>query len=158
MAENRMIELIRACGSADKVLESMPAVSFYLNDGSVYGTEGRIESISGVLDRSTGAASVRAVFGNPEGLLHSGGAGSVGWVRKHSGVIQIPQAATYELQDKVYAYRQTDGKAHAVRIEVEPVQDHNSYIVLSGLRAGDVIVTEGVGNLQNGAEVKLKNR
>lgn len=158
MSENRMIELIRACGSADKVLESMPAVSFYLNDGSVYGTEGRIESISGVLDRSTGAASVRAVFGNPEGLLHSGGAGSVGWVRKHSGVIQIPQAATYELQDKVYAYRVTDGKAHAVRIEVEPVQDHNSYIVLSGLRAGDVIVTEGVGNLQNGAEVKLKNR
>lgn len=156
MPENRMIELIRSCGSAEKVAEAMPAVSLWLNDGSEYEHDGHIESVSGVLDQSTGATSVRAVFKNPVGLLHSGGSGNVGIVSRNAGVIQIPQSATYELQDKVYAYRVTDGRARAVRITVKPVKETNSYIVLSGLATGDVIVTEGVGNLRDGAEVKLK--
>lgn len=157
MPENRLIELIRTYGSAEKVLETMPSVNLFINDGSVYEIEGHIESISGVLDKVTGATSVRAVFKNPSGLLHSGGAGNVGLVKKISGIIQIPQSATYELQDKVYAYRVTDGKAHAVQIKVNPVKENNSYIVLSGLNVGDVIVTEGVGNLQDNMEIKLKN-
>lgn len=135
----------------------MPAVELYLNDGSSYGTEGYIESISGVLDKSTGAASVRAVFSNPAGLLHSGGAGNVGLLKNKAASIQIPQSATYEIQDKIYVFRVTDGHAHAVRITADPIKENNSYIVLSGLEAGDVIVTEGVGNLQDGAEIKLKN-
>lgn len=156
MPENRMIELIRSYGSASNVVEEMPPVTLYLNDGSTYETAGHIESISGVLDQSTGSTSVRAVFRNPAGLLHSGGAGNVGMVKKSTRVIEIPQSATYELQDKVYAYRVEGGKAHAVRLKVEPVKENNSYIVVSGLSAGDVIVTEGVGTLTDGAEIKLK--
>lgn len=157
MPENRIIELTRKYGSTDGVLGSMPPVSLYLNDGSVYEVTGHIESISGVLEKSTGAASVRAVFDNPTGLLHSGGAGNVGLVNTNRGIIQIPQSATYELQDKVYAYRVSGGRAHAVKIMVEPVKENNSYIVRGGLNVGDTIVTEGVGNLQDGAEIKLKN-
>lgn len=157
MPENRMIELIRVYGSSEKVLEAMPTVSLFLNDGSVYETEGHIESISGVLDRATGSTSVRAVFKNPTGLLHSGGAGNVGLIKRSDGIIQIPQSATYELQDKIYAYRVINGKADAVKLKVNPVKENNSYIVLSGLNVGDVIVTEGVGNLQDGMEIKLKN-
>lgn len=155
--ENRMIELIRAYGSAEKVLESMPTVSLFLNDGSVYEKEGSIESISGVLDKVTGATSVRAVFKNPAGLLHSGGAGNVGLTKRSKGVIQIPQSATYELQDKVYTYRVVDGKTKAVQLKVKPVKENKSYIVLSGLNVGDVIVIEGVGNLQDDMEIRLKN-
>lgn len=157
MPENRIIELTRKYGTIDGVLKSMPEVSLYLNDGSVYEVPGHIESISGVLDKSTGAASVRAVFDNPTGLLHSGGAGNIGLVNKSNGVIQIPQSATYELQDKVFAYRVSDGRAHAVRIVVEPVKENKSYIVSSGLSVGDTMVIEGVGNLQDGADIKLKN-
>lgn len=50
----------------------MPEVDLLLNDGSAYAHKGRVESISGVVDRSTGTASLRAVFPNPEGLLQSG--------------------------------------------------------------------------------------
>lgn len=158
MPENRMIEIIRSYGSVEKALESMPPVNLYLNDGSSYEIKGHIESISGVLDKSTGSTSVRAVFKNPVGLLHSGGSGNVGLVKKNVGVIQIPQSATYELQNKVYAYRVTDGRAHAVMINVIPVKENNNYIVLSGLSVGDIIVTEGVGNLQDGSEIKLKTK
>lgn len=157
MPENRIIELIRAYGSAEKVLASMRAVRLFLNDGSAYETEGRVESISGVLDNVTGATSVRAVFKNPAGLLHSGGAGNVGMLKQSKGIIQIPQSATYEVQDKVYAYRVGDGKAEAVQLKVSPVKENNSYIVLSGLKVGDVIVTEGVGNIQDGMDITLKS-
>lgn len=156
MPENRLIDLVRTYGTVEKVLAAMPEVKLFLNDGSEYETAGHIESVSGVLDNATGAASIRAVFPNPSGLLHSGGAGNVGIVNKSDSVIVIPQSATYELQDKVYAYRVTDGKACAVRLDVKPLKENNSYIVLSGLNVGDVIITEGVGNLQDGSEVGLK--
>lgn len=155
--ENRMIELIRRHGSNEAVLKAMPSVRLYLNDGSEYDKEGRIESMSGVLDKTTGSVSLRAVFPNGGGLLHSGGAGNVGLAARHDNVILIPQGATYELQDKVYAYKVVDGKAHAVRLTVKPVAEQKRYIVLSGLKTGDVIITEGAGNLQDGADVKLKN-
>lgn len=154
--ENRMIELIRQYGSTEAVLKSMPPVRLYLNDGSDYDAEGHIESISGVLDKTTGSASLRAVFPNASGLLHSGGAGNIGVTSKNDNVILIPQGATYELQDKVYAYKVIDGKAHAVQLKVKPVAEKKQHIVLSGLAVGDVIITEGVGNLQDGSDVKLK--
>lgn len=64
-------------------------------------------------------------------------------------MILIPQSATYELQDKVFAYKVVDGKAKAV-------PEKKAYVVTSGLSVGDVIITEGVGNIEDGAEVKLK--
>lgn len=154
--ENRMIELIRRHGSNEGVLRAMPTVRLWLNDGSEYDAEGHIESMSGVIDRTTGSVSLRAVFSNSSGLLHSGGAGNIGLYNKFNNVILIPQAATYELQDKVYAYKVVDGKANAVQLSVKPVSDKGFYIVQSGLAVGDIIITEGVGNLQDGADVKLK--
>lgn len=78
LPENRMIELIRKYGSSDAVPASMPAVRLYLNDGSEYDVVGHIESMSGVLDKATGSVSLRTVFPNAGGLLHSGGAGNIG--------------------------------------------------------------------------------
>lgn len=75
--ENSMISLIRKYCSSDKVLASLPTVRLFLNDGSEYERKGKVESISGVLDGETGAVSIRAAFANPNGLLHSGGAGNV---------------------------------------------------------------------------------
>lgn len=40
----------------------MPAINLQLNDKSAYSEQGQIESISGVIDRSTGTVSLRAVF------------------------------------------------------------------------------------------------
>lgn len=51
----------------------MDSIELQLNDRSVYPQEGKIETISGVIDTSTGTVSLRAVFPNKEGLLTSGG-------------------------------------------------------------------------------------
>ena len=74
MTENQLLALTRQYGSIAETLKSMPGVQLQLSDGSTYDQTGRVESISGVIDTSTGSVSLRAAFPNPNGLLHSGGA------------------------------------------------------------------------------------
>ena len=154
--ENRLLSLVRRYGSVEETLKQMPSVHLQLNDGSLYEQSGRVESISGVLDSQTGAASFRAAFPNPTGLLHSGGAGNVMITEKSDNALTIPQVATYELQDKVFAYRVVQGKAQSAPIEVTPLNDKKLYIVRNGLNVGDTIVAEGVGLLKDGMPVAIK--
>ena len=99
---------------------------------------------------------LRAAVPNPNGLLHSGGAGNIilPYVRKQCVV--IPQAATFELQDKVYVYKVVDGKATSAAIAVDRISNGREYIVNSGLVPGDVIVAEGVGLMREGTPVQPK--
>lgn len=156
MPENSMLALIRKYGSVDKTIKQMPAVQLRLNDGTLYGKKGRVESISGVIDRQTGAVSLSPAFPNTGGLLHSGGSGNVLITEGIGSALTIPQGATYELQDKVFVYRVVDGKAKSTRIEVTPLNEQKKYIVRSGLKPGDVIVAEGAGMLQDGVTVKVR--
>lgn len=90
-------------------------------------------------------------------MLFSGGIGNVVIPYKMDDVIVIPQSATYELQDKVFAYKvQENGKLSAVQLQIEKLNDGTDYIVRSGLQPGDRIVSEGVGLLQDGMEILVK--
>ncbi|MDE5637616.1 MAG: efflux RND transporter periplasmic adaptor subunit, partial [Alistipes sp.] len=158
MNENRLLSLVREYGSMDKVMEAMPEVSLQLSDGSVYESAGRIESISGVVDRSTGSVQLRAVFPNENRMLHSGSTGNVVMPNVRNNVVVIPQTATFELQDKIYVYKVIDGKASSSMIAVDKISDGREYIVLSGLEPGDVIVAEGVGLMREGTPVTPKGQ
>lgn len=157
MTENQLLGLIRRYGSKEEALKQMPEIGLQLNDRSDYPQQGRIETISGVIDRNTGTVSLRAVFPNREGLLHSGGAGNVIVPTEKAGALVIPQAATFEVQDKVFAYKVVDGKAQSTPVQVTRVNGGQEYIVESGLQPGDVIVAEGVGLLREGTEIKTIN-
>lgn len=156
MTENQLLELIRQYGSKDEALKKMPGIELVLNDRSTYPQGGKIESISGVIDSNTGAVSLRAVFPNKEGLLHSGGAGNVVIPSQRTGVLVIPQTATYEVQDKYYVFRVVDGKAVSTPVQVTRVNGGQEYIVENGLNVGDVIVTKGAGLLREGTPIKPK--
>ena len=158
MTENQLLNLTRQYGSIANTLKNMPDVRLVLNDGSVYDRTGRIESISGVIDTSTGSVSLRAAFPNPNGLLHSGGAGSVIVPNIHKDCVVVPQVATFELQNKVYVYKVEDGKATSSMIDVEKINNGREYIVKSGLTPGDVIVAEGVGLLREGTPIVVKGQ
>ena len=49
-----------------------------------------------------------------------------------------------------------DGKVVATEITVDRLSDGREYIVRSGLEAGEVIVTEGVGMLRDGMEMEIE--
>lgn len=153
MSESQMISLVRQFGSIEKAIDEMPDVSLQLCNGTIYEHKGRVESISGVLDQQTGAVSVKAVFSNPDRILLSGGACNVTIPDVRTQVIVIPQDATYEIQNKIFAYRVEDGKTKAVLLSVDPMPDGKSYIVNSGLNIGDRIISEGAGLVKEGEEV-----
>ncbi|MEG2758579.1 MAG: efflux RND transporter periplasmic adaptor subunit, partial [Rikenellaceae bacterium] len=65
------------------------------------------------------------------------------------------QAATYEIQDKMFVYKVVDGKSVSTPITVFNINDGKDYIVESGLQIGDVIVAEGAGLLQEGMPITV---
>ena len=156
LTENQLLDLTRQFGSMDKAIAALPDVQLQLNDGSMYDKAGRIESISGVIDTSTGTTQLRAVFPNPGRLLHSGSSGNVLLPHTFENVVIIPQTATFELQDKKFVYKVIDGVATSQLITVSDQSNGQEYIVTSGLQPGDVIVTEGVGLMREGTPIKAK--
>lgn len=156
MTENQIRSFINQHGSLEETIRLMPPVRLRLNDGSVYDTEGKIESISGVINPQTGTLSVRSVFPNEKRVLFSGGVGNVIITHEINNTIIIPQSATYEVQDKIFAYAVKEGKVTSRSLVVEKLNDGNNYIVKAGLAPGDVIVTECIGLLRDGMEITVK--
>lgn len=154
MNENQLLSLTREYGSMDDALKNMPEVELRLNDNSIYNQKGKIESISGVIDRQTGTVVVRSVFPNEARLLHSGASGTVVIPSTYKDCIAIPQGATVRLQDKIVVYKVVDGKATSTLITVADLSDGREYVVLDGLQAGDEIVSEGAGLIREGTQVK----
>ncbi len=132
--------------SLEKKIKDMPEVRLQLADGSIYPATGKIATISGVIDNTTGAANVRALFPNTNNMLRSGSTGKVLVPNKADSIIMIPQKSTYEIQDRRFVYVVNDSNMTvATNIQVMPVDDGKNFIVTSGLKAGDRIVIEGVG-------------
>ncbi|MCD8043255.1 MAG: efflux RND transporter periplasmic adaptor subunit [Tannerellaceae bacterium] len=156
MTENQLLSLTRRYGSIDNALKSMPDVQLQLSDGSSYSQPGRIETISGVIDLTTGSVSLRAVFPNEGHLLHSGGSGNVVIPSVRENCLIIPQIATLEIQDKKFVYKVSGDTPQRTVVEVTPVSNGQEYIIESGLSEGDVIIAEGVGLIREGMPVKIK--
>ena len=156
MNETKFLAMTRQYGSIEAALKALPQPELQLSDGSLYEHKGKIESISGVIDSSTGSISLRAVFPNPGRLLHSGSTGNVVLRQQLDQCVIIPCLATYELQDLVFVYVVKEGKTVSRRVEVIKYDGVN-YIVKSGLEPGEVIITEGVSMLREDTPVQLKS-
>lgn len=155
MSENKMLSLMGEYSSQEDMLAGMPTVGLVLSNGTEYPTEGRIDAISGIIESGTGAVRIRAAFANSGHILRSGGSGSVIVPTDKQGVIVIPQSATYEIQEKTFAYKVVDGKAKSVEVKVYKTNDGRNYIVEDGLAVGDVIIAEGAGLVREGTPVKV---
>lgn len=68
MTEAQILSLARRSGSLRKAVQEMPDVQLILSDGSEYAYRGKIDAVSGVIDATTGAVSLRATFQNAEGV------------------------------------------------------------------------------------------
>lgn len=154
MTENQVLSLIRENGTLEEAMKQMPEVELQLSDGLMYAHKGKIDAMSGTIDTGTGSVSLRATFPNPERMLRNGGSGTVVFPYQMDNALVVPQEATYEIQDKIFVYRVTDGKATSTPVTVFPVDNGKEYIIEQGLKAGDVIVAEGAGLLQEGTLIE----
>lgn len=148
-----------AGGSLNQKIKSMPEVSLLLSDGSAYDQKGKIETVNGLINTETGTVNFRARFPNPKGIIRSGSSTTVQIPNYVKDAIIIPQSATFELQDKMFAVvLGKDKKTRNANIEVLDNSAGNYYVVTSGLNPGDEIVLEGVASLKEGTEIKAQNQ
>nr|WP_293534122.1 efflux RND transporter periplasmic adaptor subunit [Prevotella sp.] len=156
MNETQFLSLIEQYGSKEKALAAMPDVTLLLSNGKKYPVPGRITNISGLIDPTTGSVTLKAVFRNSRGLLYSGFTGNVCIPSINKRSMVVPQSATYEMQDKRFIYKVVGGKAIATPIIVLPISNGKEFIVTSGLKPGDMIVSGGIANIKDGMEIKTR--
>jgi membrane fusion protein (multidrug efflux system) len=148
--EKDMLRFAQAEGGANGALAAFPPVKLQLADGTIYGQEGKMTSISGVIDQATGSVQLKAVFPNPDNLLKSGGSGTIVIPNDQQGAIVIPQACVMEVQNKKFVYTvDKDNKAIYTEITVDPQNDGVNYVVTGGLKVGDKYVTNGITKLSD---------
>jgi membrane fusion protein (multidrug efflux system) len=143
-----------AGATIEEKIRSVPPVTLLLADGSAYGKKGVLEMVGGQFDESSAAIALRAVFQNENGLLRTGNTGRIRLESRFEGVLLVPQAATMEMQDKVFVFRlDKKGLVRRTAFTISG-KSGNSYIAGPELKSGDVIVTSGLGRLQDGMPVK----
>lgn len=137
-------------------IKNMPPVTLVLSDGSEYEAKGRIETITGTVDITTGSANFRAEFPNQSGKLRSGTSGKIIIPKVLEDVFVIPQKATFSQQDKVLVFRIQGDSVSQQIISVQTMPNGQDYAVTGGLTDGDKIVSDGVATLRNGMKISVK--
>jgi len=154
MTERQLLSMIREGGTMKEILDKMPDVQLQLIDGTMYADSGRVETISGVIDQTTGSVNMRALFPNKHNILRSGGTGNVVFPNPLHDVIMIPQSATTEIQDKRFVFvLQADNTLKNTEIKVFTLDDGKYFYVTEGLKKGDKIAIEGIQSLKDGQAV-----
>ncbi len=138
----------------EKYIAALPEATFIMKNGTEFPHKGRVVSLTGVVNAATGSLTCKVSFPNPEGHLYSGIQGTIVMTFAEKDVIVIPQKAVVRLQDKSLVYKvQPDSTATAVDVQTEDTGNGMDYIVVSGLKVGDQIVTTGANNVTEGQRV-----
>lgn len=71
------------------------------------------------------------------------------------GVLTVPVEAVLDEAGKSYVFLSENGKAKRVEVTVGRLTDTRAEI-MSGIKAGDNIIVSGIGNLKDGATIRVK--
>lgn len=140
-------------GTLQEKLKNTPPVTLLLADGSEYELKGRIETVNGLVNATTGTTDFRAEFKNPEAILRSGSSGTVRLPIEQKNVILVPQGAVFDMQGKQMIY--VVNKDNSVKSKILTIGGTAGmdFIVTEGLEPGEVIVTEGASKLKDGMPI-----
>ncbi len=125
-----------------------------LADGTVYPHKGRIAFVDRQMNQQTGAIRIAASFPNPGNILRPGQFGRINAATEmRHGALLVPQSAVSEFQGLEQIYTVTaDNKVHVANVTLGP-QYGNDWVIDSGLKPGDRIITDNLQKLREGAPV-----
>ena len=138
----------------EKFIANLPPATFVMKNGTEYPHKGRVVSLTGVVNAETGSLTCKVSYPNPDGHLYSGIQGTIVMPFAEKSVIVVPQYAVVRLQDKAQVYKvKADSTATAIEVTTEDTGNGKDFIVTSGLKEGDQIVTTGANNVTEGQKV-----
>ncbi|MDE2220279.1 MAG: efflux RND transporter periplasmic adaptor subunit [Gammaproteobacteria bacterium] len=152
--------------------DKLPGVRKRVHDGAALTVEawdkanttrlatGELQSMDNVIDPATGTIKMRALFANADGALFANQFVNIQLLQDVlKGQVIIPLAAVQHGApggaNSTFVYLVGADSTVTVRPIVLGVTDGERVAVASGLKAGDVVVTEGGDRLRDGATVML---
>jgi len=132
-------------------------VHMVLADGSNYPQKGKIETIEGEIEQTTGSIDFRARFPNPQQLLRHGATGKLFISRKVDSVLIVPQRSVFDIQDKSYVYVVGKDNVLQMRNIIPLTRLTGCYLVKQGLQPQERILFEGAQNVKVGMTIQPKS-
>ncbi len=154
VSETDYLEYMNAAMQSSE--QARPIVTITLSDGTQYPLEGELVESDRSLSQNTGTLTMKAIFDNPNGALLPGMFARV----RLSGqtipnAILVPQRAVQQLLGKSFVMVVNgDGKSEARTVQLgEKIGSY--YVIKDGLTAADMVVVEGLSNLQEGVPLNI---
>ncbi|HSQ99961.1 MAG TPA: efflux RND transporter periplasmic adaptor subunit [Sphingomicrobium sp.] len=131
-------------------------VRLLLPDGSFYGFTGTVEFSEVVVDQTTGTVTLRARFANPQSILLPGMSVSAQFAQAiDTSAFLVPQQAiSRDPQGNASLFVVGPGNRAVQRVVVADRTQGPYWVVTQGLAAGEKVITQGTGNLRDGAQIK----
>jgi membrane fusion protein (multidrug efflux system) len=156
ISERRMLTLQRDLGRAPSQNSTAPPpFRLYLADGSLYPQIPKLNFIDPAVDSRTGTLAIRLDVDNPQHLLHAGQFARVQVSQQvDPNAIVLPQRAILDQQGQNYVWIvDADGKAQQREVHMG-LRLGGDWQVQQGLKAGEVVIVDGVQRLKPGTAVK----
>lgn len=134
-----------------------PYIEITLLDGTLFEGRGAMNFEAAALDTLTGAVEIRATFENPANTLKVGQFVKThlrGWVRPNT--LTVPQRAVNQAPQGAFVYVINGDNTAEMRPVTLGQWIGKSWIVESGLSAGEKVVVEGLSRVQPGIAVVPK--
>lgn len=147
---------LRAALESGGVDAGSTTVRLRLEDGSAYGFAGTVQFSDITVNEQTGTVTLRARFPNPKGTLLPGMFVTALFDQAiNPSAILVPQAALQrDFDGSAFVYLVgKDNKAARRKVTADRTVGAN-WVITAGLKAGERVITQGVGNLKQGAPIK----
>jgi membrane fusion protein (multidrug efflux system) len=132
------------------------SVRLRMEDGSTYGFAGTVQFSDITVNEATGTVTLRARFPNPKGILLPGMFVTALFDQVvNPSAILLPQPAVQrDFDGSAFVYLVgKDNKAARRKIVADRTAGAN-WVVTDGLKPGERVITQGIGNLRQGADIR----
>lgn len=132
------------------------SMTIILSNGEEYPFQGRPVEADRAISKNSGSISVKAEFDNPGGILLPGMFAHVKIVKPSgNNTLLVPERAIQQLLDQSFVLTVSSDNKSVSRIVELGEKVGNYYIVKSGLVANDLVIVEGLTNLQAGKDLEV---
>jgi membrane fusion protein, multidrug efflux system len=149
--QNALSKVLQRFNSGEKL-----AVTVYNSDNTTELAAGTLYAISNQMATSTGTVTLRAMFPNEDERLFPSEFVNVRLlVDTLQNVVLVPTPAVQSGAPGEYVYLVNTDQSVSVHKVTPGPSDGKNTVILSGLTAGQTVVTDGMDRLSDGAKIKI---
>ncbi len=149
-----------ASGKLEKAGDNAATVKLVLEDGSAYAEEGKLAFSEVTVDESTGSVTMRAAFPNPHNELLPGMFVHASFPQgiEQQGILVPQEAILHDTKGKPYVLVVSQDNTVVQTSVTTGQMIKETWLVRSGLQAGDRVIVSGLQQVRNGSKVNAVER